>query len=237
MTTESPLTAASMLTGDHAPAADTSGSAPTAPGAATPGAGQGVTTETPKADDTPVVKLPGKDATPEQWAEFYKSIGAPDKADAYELPVPEGDDGSFAKIAAEWFKDAGLLPQQAKALADKWNEFSAAQQQAMQQAEQQRIQQMDAKNRAEQEALKTEWGQQHDANLELARRAARQFFPRDNVADVVTALEGVLGYGQTIKLLHSIGKGLAEHDAPGLGQQTQSRKSLAEILYGGSMPA
>lgn len=187
------------------------------------------------APETPALTLPGKDATPEQWAEFYKQIGAPDKPEAYELPVPEGDSGEFAKTAATWFKEAGLLPQQAQALAAKWNEFSAAQAQAAEAAEQQRIAQMDAQNKQQEAALKTEWGQQHEANMELARRAVRQFIPGDKAADVISALEDKLGYAETIKLMHSIGRGLGEHDAPGLGRAQQpGRKSAAEILYGGS---
>ena len=181
------------------------------------------------------VKLPPKDASPEQWAEFYKQIGAPDKPEAYELPVPEGDSGEFAKTAAAWFKEVGLLPQQAQALAAKWNEFSAAQAQAAEAAEQQRIAQMDAQNKQQEAALKTEWGQQYEANMELARRAVRQFIPGDKAADVISALEDKLGYAETIKLMYSIGRGLGEHDAPGLGRAQQpGRKSAAEILYGGS---
>lgn len=181
------------------------------------------------------MKLPGKDATPEQWAEFYKAVGAPDTPEAYQLPVPEGQDGEFAKTAATWFKDAGLLPQQAQALASKWNEFTSAQAAAAEAAEQQRIAQLDTRNKAEEATLKTEWGQQHDANMELARRAVRQFIPTDKAGDVIAALEDRLGYAETIKLMHAIGKGLGEHDAPGLGRApAPGRKSAAEILYGGS---
>lgn len=199
------------------------------------------TTDNQAAPDTqaePGIKLPGKDSTPEQWSEFYKSIGAPDSADAYELPLPEGDDGAFAKTASEWFKDAGLLPQQAQALAVKWNEFQAAQAQAMQQAEAERIKALDSKNRAEEASLKNEWGANHAANMEFARRAARQFLPSDKSADIITALESSVGFSETIKILHNIGKGLAEHDAPGLGQPSGSgaQKSIADILYGGSVP-
>jgi len=113
-----------------------------------------------------------------------------------------------------------------------------AQQKAYEVSEQARIQALDVKNKEEDASLRTEWGQKHDGNLELARRAARQFFPKDKVSDVVTALEDKLGYAETIKLLHSIGKGLAEHDAPGLGHQTGGgRKSIAEVLYGGTSPS
>jgi hypothetical protein len=179
--------------------------------------------------------LPAKDAPPEAWAAFYKQIGAPETPEAYALPVPEGQDDGFAKTAATWFKDAGLLPQQATALASKWNEFTAAQAATAQAAEAQRIAALDVKNKAEEAALKTEWGQSHDANMELARRAVRQFVPGGKAEDVVSALEERLGYAETIKFMHAIGRGLGEHDAPGLGGTQQAgRKTAAEILYGGS---
>lgn len=231
--------ALTALTGEtSAPAAAPAATAPvtqTAPPGGTPEAGAGTSQPPQSATETPALTVPGKDATPEQWAEFYKQIGAPDTPDAYQLPVPEGDDGAFAKTAAEWFKDAGLLPQQAQALASKWNEFQSAQAAAYQQAEQQRIAQMDAQNKQQEAALKNEWGQQHEANMELARRAVRQFVPSDKAADVISALEDKLGYAETIKLMHAIGRGLGEHDAPGLGRApAPGRKSAAEILYGGS---
>ena len=228
--------ALTALTGDTpapaaAPAAPaTPGAAPAVPAASAPAADPGAA---PAAPETPALTVPGKDAPPEAWAEFYKAIGAPDKAEAYELPVPEGDTGEFAKTAANWFKEAGLLPQQAQALAAKWNEFSTAQAQAAEAAEQQRIAALDQKNKAEEASLKTEWGQSHEANMELARRAVRQFIPSEKAADVVSALEDKLGYAETIKLMHAIGKGLGEHDAPGLGRSNEpARKSAAEILYG-----
>jgi hypothetical protein len=228
--------ALTALAGDPAatpPAAAPAPAAPAAPAAAP--AAPVVASDATTAPTEPVVKLPGKDAQPEAWAEFYKQIGAPDKAEAYELPVPEGQDGEFAKTAATWFKDAGLLPQQAQALAGKWNEFAAAQAAAAEAAETQRIAQLEQRNKAEEASLKTEWGQSHDANLELARRAVRQFIPSEKAADVVSALEDKLGYAETIKLMHAIGKGLGEHDAPGLGREPATgRKSAAEILYGGS---
>jgi hypothetical protein len=229
--------ALSALTGDPAAAAPAA-TAPvtqTAPPGGTPEAGAGTTQPPQSAPETPALTLPAKDAPPEAWAEFYKAIGAPDKAEAYELPVPEGDTGEFAKTAASWFKDAGLLPQQAQALASKWNEFTAAQAQAQAAAEQQRIAALDVKNKAEEASLKTEWGQSHEANMELARRAVRQFVPGDKAPDVIAALEDRLGYAETIKLMHAIGRGLGEHDAPGLGRaQDAPRKSAAEILYGAS---
>ena len=186
-----------------------------------------------KPDDAAALKLPGKDATPDDWAAFYKSIGAPESAEAYELPVPEGEDAAFAKTASEWFKDAGLLPQQAQALAGKWNEFVSAQKTAVQTAEAERVKALDSRNKAEEASLKNEWGGEHEANMELARRAVRQFIPQAKAGDVITAIEDKIGYAETMKFMHAIGKGLGEHDAPGLGNNNQAgRKSAAEILYG-----
>ena len=233
MTDTAPTSAAAALAGDPA-AAPAAAPAPAGdPAAAAPAPGTDAPAPEAKADDAPALKIPGKDATPEDWAAFYKSIGAPESADAYELPVPEGEDTGFAKTAAEWFKDAGLLPQQAQALAGKWNEFVAAQKQAAATAESERIKALDSRNKSEESSLKNEWGADHEANMELARRAVRQFMPQAKAADVITAIEDKLGYAETMKLMHAIGKGLGEHDAPGLGQGNQgARKSAAEILYG-----
>jgi len=230
--TTAPTSAAAALAGDPA-AAPAAAPAPAGDPAAAPAPGTDAPAPEAKADEAPALKIPGKDATPEDWAAFYKSIGAPESADAYELPVPEGEDTGFAKTAAEWFKDAGLLPQQAQALAGKWNEFVAAQKQAVATAESERIKALDSRNKAEESSLKNEWGSEHEANMELARRAVRQFMPQGKAADVITAIEDKLGYAETMKLMHAIGKGLGEHDAPGLGQGNQgARKSAAEILYG-----
>lgn len=229
--------ALTALTGDPAATPPATAPAPAAPAApaVAPNASADPAAKPAGDPPAPALSLPGKDATPEQWSEFYKQIGAPDTPEAYQLPVPDGQDGEFAKTAATWFKEAGLLPQQATALAAKWNEFSAAQQAAADAAEQQRVAQLDQRNMAEEASLKNEWGQQHEANMELARRAVRQFIPTDKAGDVIGALEDSLGYASTIKLLHSIGRGLGEHDAPGLGgTPAPGRKSAAEILYGGA---
>jgi hypothetical protein len=240
MTTEATVTTAtSDLLGatTAAPAAPVQQAAPDG-GAPTEGAGDSQPTqpapETSETTEQPALKVPGKEATPEEWQAFYKQIGAPESAEAYELPTPEGDDGQFAKTAAEWFKDAGVLPQQAQLLATKWNEFTAAQAAAAEQAQQAEIRALHEKNTAEKADLDNEWGQRAPENYEFARRAARQFFPAEKAEDVIAAMESVLGYKGTVQLLHGIGKGLGEHDATvGMGNATSgAKRSAAQILYG-----
>ena len=208
-----------------------------APAAATSAlADLGVTDQAPAdaaaaAPAEPTLKLPGKDAKPEDWAAFYRQIGAPESPEAYQIPVPEGADPAFSKTAATWFHEAGLRPEQAAALSQKYNEFAAAQAAEAEKAEAARIAALDVKNRAEQSELKTEWGQQFDANVELGKRAARQFMGQD-AADILTALEDRVGYKRTMQIMAAIGRGLGEHDAAGLGGTSQpAQKSLAQRMF------
>lgn len=231
-----------------APAADTGLSAvstmlggDTAAAPEVPGVGEGAKTPESRTDAgsdggaEEALTMPGKDATPEQWAEFYGKIGRPETPDAYELPLPEGDDGAFAKEMAPILHKHGITAEQAKGLAGDWNAMVAAQQQQAQAAEQQAAQAAHVQNTAEATALKAEWGQQFDTNMHHAKQAVQQFLPKDKAAETISALESKLGYKATIEFLHNIGKGLGEHDAAGMGANNAGtpQKSLADRLYGG----
>lgn len=165
------------------------------------------------------LKLPGADAKPEDWQAFYRQLGAPEKGDGYGLTVPEGGDKEFAKEAADTFAKAGLRPDQAKLLTEWWNTkaggLTAAQQADAVKAETDRVTALDTKNRAEDAQLRNDWGQAHDANINVAKQAAKQFFG-DKLGDVVTAIESAVGYGQTMRIMHAIGKGLGEGKELGL---------------------
>ena len=178
--------------------------------------------------------MPGKDATPEEWAAFYGQLGRPETPEGYELPLPEGDDGAFAKEMAPILHKHGVTAAQAKGLAEDWNAMAQAQQAQAQAAEAQRIAALDSKNRAEAAELANEWGQANEANMHFAKLAVGQFFPKEKAAGIISAIESQVGYKETIKFLYGIGKGLGEHDAAGMGQPTAvQEKSLAERLYGG----
>lgn len=179
------------------------------------------------------VAMPGKDATPEQWAEFYAKLGRPESPDGYEMEVPEGDDGSFAKAVSPLLHKAGITAEQAKVLSQGWNQMKVdadAQMAAHVAAE---AQAAHVKNTAEAAELKTSWGQNFDANMHYAKMAATQFLPEGKAADVIAAVESKLGYKATIEFLHNIGKGLGEHDAAGLGSNNSGapQKTLAQRLY------
>lgn len=71
-----------------------------------------------------MVKLPGKDATPEERAALFNKLGRPEKADGYQFTVPkelpEGlpYDGDRAKVFASKAHELGLTQEQSAGLHD-----------------------------------------------------------------------------------------------------------------------
>lgn len=124
----------------------------------------------------------------------------PESADAYKLPVPEGQDGAFATEAAKWMHEAGIPVAQAQALATKWNQYQAAQQEQADTARQQQ-------GERDVQDLKKEWGGQYDANVELGKRAVRTFGADEQTLEKISK---ALGDGETLRLFHRIGKHLGE---------------------------
>jgi len=198
----------------------------TAPAATTPPAAEA---PAPAVD---ALSLPGKDATPEQWAEFYGKIGRPEKSADYGLKVRDGEDPAFVGEVADVMHKYGLTKDQANGLQ---NDLMAKAEARMQAAEQQRIAALDTKNKAEQAELKTELGDRFDSQMELAKRAVRQFAGTEQAADIITAIEDKLGYKATMQFFMGIGAGLGEHDANGQARQQADqgeRPPTQKVLYG-----
>ncbi len=182
------------------------------------------------------IPLPGKDAKPEEWEAVYTKLGRPATPEEYGLTAPDGADESFVKVVAPLLHKAGLTAAQAKVMNEGWNKMQVdAQAQLAAQAEAAAAA-AESKNKAEEAALTQEWGAANTENMEFAKRAVTQFFPKENAGDIIGAIESKIGYAATIKLMHSIGKGLGEHDAAGLGANNAggvAQKSIGERLYGG----
>lgn len=143
----------------------------------------------------------------------------PATADAYEIPVPDGESPEFAKAVAPLFHKAGLSAAQAKALAEGWNEMQASQRGAAAQAEADAATAAEAAAKREDATLQAEWGKDYAANKEHARRAAMQFLPGDEAAKTafIGEIEKKFGFAATMKMWAAIGQGLGEHTAKGLG--------------------
>lgn len=183
------------------------------------------------------VVVPKQDDKPEVWREFWSKVGAPAKADAYVLPPtvkPEmaaelGKDPMFVK-----FRDkahaAGMTQQHFGAVTDWYVNEMAAQEEA-------RIAAFNSQGEKDVEALKTEWGADHPKNVELARRAVKQFAPhktQQELDEFTNKVMGAIGVAATYKMFAAIGRGFQEDNFV-LGGGTggpggQSRESaLAEI--------
>jgi len=149
-----------------------------------------------------IIKLPKGD-DPKAWNEVYTRLGRPEKAADYKLPVPEGQDGSFAKTAADWFHEAGVTQAGATRLATKWNEFQAAQQQ-------QQAAQIAARDTEQVNALKSEWGVNYDRLAGQVDKAAETFGMKP---EQLAALKQVMGPKEAMQFMQKIGSKLGVEDA------------------------
>ncbi|MDN7495010.1 hypothetical protein QZM89_07415 [Burkholderia gladioli] len=127
--------------------------------------------------------------------EVEGKYSAPDKPEGYEL-----GDGDFAKTAATWFHESGVPAATAKALAGKWNTYVQDQTAA---AEAARV----AAGEQQITALRTEWGDSYDKNVELGRQAMRKFGVSGEVID---KLAGASGDAAVIKTFSQIGAAISE---------------------------
>jgi hypothetical protein len=189
------------------------------------------TDPTPPADPPPADWTAGLDADAKTYLETkgfkspaealtaLKGYEPPATADAYEIPVPEGESPDFAKAVAPLFHKAGLSATQAKALAEGWNEMQSGQKAAAAQAEADAATAAEAAAKREDATLQAEWGNDYAANKEHARRAAMQFLPGDDAAKTafIGEIEKKFGFAATMKMWAAIGQGLGEHTAKGLG--------------------
>lgn len=148
-----------------------------------------------------IIKLPKGD-DPKAWNEVYTRLGRPEKAADYKLPVPEGQDGAFAKTAAEWFHEAGVTQAGATRLASKWNEFQAAQQQRQ-------TEQLAARDTEQVNALKSEWGANYDRLAGQVDKAAETF---GMTPEQLAALKQVMGPKDAMQFLQKIGSKLGVED-------------------------
>ena len=147
-----------------------------------------------------LIRLP-KEGDQDAWSQVYARLGRPETPDAYELPVPDGDDGAFASHAAKWMHEAGLSKGQAQKLAEMNNQYISEQ-----------VAQYEANLAAQQDRemseLKTEWGSAYDQNVEIAKRGAKQFGLEEKM---LNNIEEAIGTKAMLSLFHNIGSKIGEH--------------------------
>lgn len=129
-----------------------------------------------------ILKLPEKADDP-AWKDVYKKLGAPEKADAYDVKVPEGMNTEFAEWAKNQFHGLNLTKAQGDKLAAAWNERVQSEMKKYEEATADAILQQEAK-------LKAEWGGAFDQNKETVFKIAEAMGMKDEQARAISQAIG-----------------------------------------------
>jgi hypothetical protein len=179
---------------------------------------------------------PTASSTDEEKAAFYRGLGVPEDPDGYKehiqrpdmpegLPYDENAEAEFLKGAAT---EAKLTPEQAQWVLDYAVARDIAGENArLESAAKAQGQQLDA---VEQQLRgdKEFGGNNFDANMELAKRAWRQFNPSEGAEEVEMSLRSS---SHSMKWLANVGKALSEGNVHGtkIGEVAGSQTVDAEI--------
>ncbi|QIU92145.1 hypothetical protein [Yokenella regensburgei] len=159
------------------------------------------------------------------WSAVYAKMGRPETAEGYELPVPEGDSGEFAKAASQWLYDAGLSKQQAQALIANYNAHGAAQIEAHQAA----IAQQAEKDMT---TMRQSWGADFDANSAIVRSAVNTFAPPEFIE--MLDKSGMINSPVIANMFLKIGAAIGEDKSVAAKSSPQGgEKDLAQRLWPG----
>jgi hypothetical protein len=152
------------------------------------------------------VMLPKDEADKEGYDALYNRLGRPESPDKYAFP--EGVDGELAKALAPKLHELGISQKQAQGLATIDLERAAAAQEA------ERVRVVNDQNAADQ-ALRSEWGQKYNENMEFARRAMRGLGL--NLDQGFIPMAAAIGSKNALKLLHLAGLNTREDNAASVG--------------------
>lgn len=186
---------------------------------------------------------PGKGATDEDIAKYHKQIGVPE---AYEWDLPEGHEPTEADTAlqtkaGEVFKSVHMNATQQKAVNGLWNELQTESQRLM-------AEQSIKDQETQADALRSEWGNDYDANMRLAGQAWGEF--GDSSLEDLKLENGtrVGDHPGLMKIMAEVGRrigesggmvGLSSSDAESMEEQRIDyvRKSMAASARGDSTEA
>jgi hypothetical protein len=147
-----------------------------------------------------LLKLPKDETDKAAWDKIHERLGRPAKPEEYELALPNGDNGEYAKFISTAMHELGLTKKQAQALALKQNEFITAQESKDAEAYQATIKTQDA-------GLRATWGQAYDKNMQIAKGA---FAELGVTTEVVDAMEEKMGYSKVMETFHRVGLKIGE---------------------------
>lgn len=142
-----------------------------------------------------LLKLPEK-LEGDEMAAVYNRLGRPEKAEGYDLKAPENVElnDEFVSWAKGAFHAAGLNQTQAQEVLSAYLAFEGGNMETSEaQAQEQAT--------AQEAALRKEWGNAYDQNVNAARRAARDLGVD---AETIDSLEKAMGYDGVLKLFNNV---------------------------------
>lgn len=152
-----------------------------------------------------LLRLPENMADEKAMAEIHTRLGRPEKADGYDVTVPEGMDKSFAEWARGQFHGLGLTKSQGDKLAAGWNERVAAQMTAFQESQ-------GAAADQQKTALRQEWGAAFDQNVKQVAQFAEAAGVSPEQAQSIAQAIGVDGLNKMfLGIMTKFGVTLGEH--------------------------
>lgn len=162
------------------------------------------------------VRVPGKNATPEEIATYHKAIGIPEKPEDYEFSdLPEGMElnDQIKESRLEWgkrFKAVGIPKEAAKELSRLANEDAIREAKAQKEAD-------ESFAKKQEEALRSEWkGEEYDRNKTLAIRAFTELASRTGLKiEDLTRIETkdgrfLMDRAEIVKMFAAIGREMSE---------------------------
>lgn len=160
------------------------------------------------------IRIPGPKATPEDLAKFRKAMGVPESAEGYAVKMPENVALTDAdKVIVEMLKP---LAHEANIPQAAFERFISAAAEANGKIREETLNRIKQAQTQTVEELKKEWATAYDANVELAKRAAKAHGSdkfNDFLNTAVLEGGGVIGdHPEMIRFLQSIGRRSDESD-------------------------
>lgn len=142
------------------------------------------------------IPLPKDPADTEGWNKVWDKLGRPQDPKEYGLK----GDGEFAQEAAKIFHANGITTKQASAIAEFYNQYA----ENITKASDAAFLQQSEKDITD---LKVEWAGNYEPNIEIARRATREF---GIDGETVSKIERALGTKELFKFFNKIGSRVME---------------------------
>lgn len=148
------------------------------------------------------ISLPRDVSDTDAWNQIYSKLGKPETADGYKLPSEGSANGQLSQSTKDVFHKANLTQSQAEAMQAGLT--SLYQQKA--EADTLAMKQRSDKDAAD---LQKEWGQEHTANVEIAKRAKESVAKSTGLNDAdLDAMEKAIGLSKSLKIMNQIGRSL-----------------------------